>query len=257
MIRHFREGHGWVRERLRQASHPSFLFDFDGTLAPIVARPAQARLPRETKAALGRLCKSSRVAILSGRPVKELRSRISLPVWLVGNHGLEERSPQGTLRKTNVARFQKPLREVSRALRILSHESPGSLVEWKKFSVTFHYRNVKNARVAAIREKIDRVLLPHTDLELHRGRKVFEIRIRGEGDKGTALDRLRKRWKSDFIAYFGDDVTDEDGFRKLGKGDLPVRVGFPRKDTAARYFLRTPREVRQAIDFLAEVRNGS
>ena len=76
------------------------------------------------------------------------------------------------------------------------------------------------------------------------------------GNKGTAIEKLRKRWNSDFTAYFGDDLTDEDGFRKLGKGDLPVRVGFQKKATAARYFVRTPREVRQAIDFLAEVQNG-
>ena len=130
------------------------------------------------------------------------------------------------------------------------------MVEWKTFSVTFHYRNVKSARVAPLRKKIDVLLETRPELELQRGKKVFEIRIHGIGDKGTALERLKKRWNCDFTAYFGDDVTDEDGFRKLSKTDLAVRVGFPRKGTAAGYFVRTPREVRQAIDFLAEVQNG-
>ncbi len=256
MIGHFREGHGWIRQRLLESSRPTFLFDFDGTLSPIVSRPDLARLPRETRNALGRLAKTSRIAIISGRPVRELRSRISIPIWLVGNHGLEERSPQGNTRKKNVDRFQGTLKKILGAFRFLSRETPGSMVEWKIYSVTFHYRNVKKTRVAAIRKRIDEIIRPYPDLELHRGRKVFEIRIQGLGDKGTAVDRLRKRWKSDFTAYFGDDVTDEDGFRKLGKGDLPVRVGFSRGNTSARFFVRTPREVRQAIDFFAEVRNG-
>ena len=256
MIPHLKEGHSWIRNRLQKASNPAFFFDFDGTLSPIASRPDEARFPRETKEAMNRLLKTSRVAVISGRPVRELRSRISLPIWLIGNHGLEERSPKGTTQKTDVSRYTKTLQKVCRHFRALARETPGSLVEWKQFSVTLHYRNVKTSRVAPLREKINHILKDHPELELQRGKKVFEVRIHGIGNKGTAIENLRKRWKSDFTAYFGDDVTDEDGFRKLGKGDLPVRVGFIKKDTAARYFVRTPREVRQAIDFLAEVQNG-
>ncbi len=256
MIPHLKEGHVWIRNRLAKSNRPAFLFDFDGTLSPIASRPEEARFPRETKEAINRLTKTSRVAIISGRPVRELRSRIALPIWLIGNHGLEERSPKGSIHKRNISQYTKGLQEVCRHFRSLSRETAGSLVEWKKFSVTFHYRNVKTSRVSDLRTRINDILKDHPQLELQRGRKVFEVRIHGVGNKGTAIEKLRKRWNSDFTAYFGDDLTDEDGFRKLGKGDLPVRVGFQKKATAARYFVRTPREVRQAIDFLAEVQNG-
>ena len=256
MIPHLKEGHTWIRNRLKKAMQPAFFFDFDGTLSPIVSRPEEARFPREMKDAMGRLLKTSRVAVISGRPVRELRSRISLPIWLIGNHGLEERSPKGTTQKTDISRYSKNLQEVCRNFRTLAREIPGSQVEWKQFSVTFHYRNVKKNRVSPLREKINQILKDHPQLELQRGKKVFEVRIHGIGNKGTAVQRLRKQWKSDFTAYFGDDITDEDGFRKLGKEDLPVRVGFLKRETAARYYVRTPREVRQAIDFLAEVLNG-
>src|SRR6195952_985583 len=81
--------------------------DFDGTLAPLVDRPADARpLPRAADAliALAEL-PSTEVALVSGRALATLREYSGMPsaVHLVGSHGAEfdtgggERSDSGNV----------------------------------------------------------------------------------------------------------------------------------------------------------------
>ena len=58
-----------VAREIGAASHLLLCLDFDGTLAPIVPDPADARMPGETRAALGQLISlpGATVAIVSGR----------------------------------------------------------------------------------------------------------------------------------------------------------------------------------------------
>ncbi len=51
------------------ARHTLYAFDFDGTLAPIVAAPAHARLHAGIVDGLAHLCELAPVAIVSGRAV--------------------------------------------------------------------------------------------------------------------------------------------------------------------------------------------
>ena len=54
--------------------------------------------------------------------------------------------------------------------------------------------------------------------------------------------------------YLGDDLTDEDMFRvidKYGSG-ISVFVGEDKRDTAARYFLKSPAEVAEFLSMLPE-----
>jgi trehalose 6-phosphate phosphatase len=46
-----------------------------------------------------------------------------------------------------------------------------------------------------------------------------------DADKGTALRRLVGELQPSGTMYLGDDVTDEDGFRALGPGDIGVKIG--------------------------------
>lgn len=51
-------------------------FDFDGTLAPIVARPHDARIPRAVAAQLARLVQLLPVAIVTGRALDDVYGRL-------------------------------------------------------------------------------------------------------------------------------------------------------------------------------------
>ena len=64
----------------------------------------------------------------------------------------------------------------------------------------------------------------HTGLHVLHGKHVVEVGV-VRADKGTALLALRDEVGADVVAYFGDDVTDEDAFRALGPDDVTVKVG--------------------------------
>ena len=69
----------------------AILLDVDGTLAPIVERPEDARVPDETRTELARLAsRYALVACVSGRPGAEVDRLLDVPgVAIVGEHGLE------------------------------------------------------------------------------------------------------------------------------------------------------------------------
>src|SRR5512139_3946168 len=67
-----------------------YAFDFDGTLAKIVREHHAARLSRPIRFWLEKLAKRAPTAIISGRSVEDLRSRVGTVVpHLIGNHGSE------------------------------------------------------------------------------------------------------------------------------------------------------------------------
>ena len=72
------------------AADPLLAFDIDGTLAPIVARPDDARLPDDVQSSLAHLARRFEVAIITGRSVRDARRMLTFePRYLVGNHGAE------------------------------------------------------------------------------------------------------------------------------------------------------------------------
>ena len=72
------------------ARRPLLGFDFDGTLAPIVAQPELARVPVATLRRLRQLASRLPLAVISGRSVADLRSRLGFePTYVVGSHGAE------------------------------------------------------------------------------------------------------------------------------------------------------------------------
>ena len=85
--------------------------------------------------------------------------------------------------------------------------------------------SARDAEAAALE-----VTARHTGLHVLHGKHVVEVSV-VRADKGTALVALRDEVGADAVAYFGDDVTDEDAFRTLGPNDLTVKVGPG--DTAA------------------------
>src|SRR5215212_4124822 len=79
-------------DRLAEAPARTGLFlDVDGVLAPIVARPEDARVPDETRAELRRLnARYALVACISGRAGADAQRIVGVPeLTYVGNHGLE------------------------------------------------------------------------------------------------------------------------------------------------------------------------
>jgi trehalose 6-phosphate phosphatase len=75
----------------RDPSRAALVVDFDGTLAPIVDHPDDARaLPAALDVLAALVVELALVGVVSGRPVDFLRDRIGIDgVRLVGQYGLE------------------------------------------------------------------------------------------------------------------------------------------------------------------------
>jgi trehalose 6-phosphate phosphatase len=73
------------------ASRVVLVFDFDGTLAPIVACRDEAGMRPETGYLLTRICELYPSAVISGRSRPDVTSRLGGAHLrrIVGNHGLE------------------------------------------------------------------------------------------------------------------------------------------------------------------------
>lgn len=241
----------------RVATAPVLLVatDFDGTIAPIVANPGDARALPGAVDALGALSGIERthVVAISGRAIAELARLGRFPpgIHLIGSHGAETSVGAGA-GPTDGQRAL--LARVRSSLEAIAGGHPGCTIETKPASVALHYRNAPGVEEAAIRGIVldgpgawDGV---HTKL----GKKVIELSVVGS-DKGTALRALGERLGADSVVFFGDDVTDEDVFRTLGPRDVGVKVGDG--ETGARFRVASPADVERWLGRLRGFRAGS
>ncbi len=215
-------------------SDASLFLDFDGTLVEIADTPDAVAVGADVAPLLTRLGEAlpGGVAIVSGRPVHEVRTLIApAALAIAGSHGLEIAAVDGT-----IAAPERPeaLDAALATSRAFADEHPGTLIEDKPFGVGLHYRAAPSTgeAVTALAEE----LAATHDLHLQHGKMVVELRLAGR-DKGAAVDWLmaepaRHRTVPVFV---GDDVTDEAGFAAaVALGGAGVLVG-PARATAATY----------------------
>jgi len=191
------------------AADAAFVTDFDGTLAPIVNDPADARPLTAALAALATLAERlGLVAVVSGRPVDFLRVHVPVDrVVLVGQYGMERLVDGEVVVDPRVV----PYVDAVAAARVEAEATwPGLFVEHKgDIAFTIHWRTAAG-------------LAPHPDaladlaarhgLDTQPGRMACELRPPVPLDKGTAVEALLEEhgWPS-HVAFAGDD-----------RGDLPV-----------------------------------
>jgi trehalose 6-phosphate phosphatase len=224
-------------------------FDFDGTLAPIVANRDAARMRVRTRNLLRRVCDLYPCAVISGRSRADVMSRLEgLPVrYVIGNHGLE---PGGHL-----STFERLVIEARPALEEALASQPGVDIEDKRFSLAVHYRRSRRKRDA--REAIYRAVqaLPRA-MRTIPGKLVVNVLPERAPHKGDALLGLREKEGADTAIYVGDDATDEDVFQLDQPGRLlSVRVGRT-EGSAAAYYLRSQRDIDSMLSRLGGLRQA-
>ena len=74
-VRYLLDAEGRAALARLMTRRPLLGFDFDGTLAPIVMHPDEARIPARTAALLARLAERVPIAVVSGRQVLDVRHR--------------------------------------------------------------------------------------------------------------------------------------------------------------------------------------
>jgi trehalose-phosphatase len=253
--RHLLAAEDSLRRAVARARRLAFFTDFDGTLVRLRRRPEAVRLPESVRRRLAALTqRGALVGIVSGRSLGDLRARVGLRgVWYVGAHGFFLLSPSNrSLPLLN--RSEK--RQIARALGWLERKLAnvdGIRLEAKEATVAVHYRSARRSSADTARALVLELLRREPGLRTMPGKKVWEILPRRKVTKWTAVRSILKRegWnrpeRSGLAFYVGDDVTDEDVFRQLE--GVNVAVG-KRRRTAARYYLRSPAEVRQFLEKL-------
>jgi trehalose 6-phosphate phosphatase len=235
-------------ERLRGFITPRSLlaFDVDGTLAPIVARPWDARIPSDLQRRLAAFTKTSTVAIITGRAVDDARRMLDFnPAYLIGNHGCEGLPGFETLTSTYAAECAQWLGELSDEGEAW-HQMPGVTLEEKTYSLTFHYRHA-SPRDQALRQLEARAAKLSPAPRMIHGDCVLNLVPREAPHKGDALHALLDHSGCEHALYVGDDTTDEDVFRLDIPELLSVRVRQS-DDTAAELYLRGQEDVVKLLD---------
>jgi trehalose 6-phosphate phosphatase len=234
--------------------------DFDGTLAAIVPRPADAALVDGAAPVLDRLAARADtvLAIVTGRAVADARTRTGLGnIHYAGNHGLEIEGPGLSWLHPSARASRATLDAMIAALQDALRPWPGIILEDKNVSMSVHFRTIEDpAEDARIVERVHAVARSiGGPVRLTGGKKVVEIRPDVDWDKGRALVFLREKLNlSDAPTVFiGDDRTDEDAFRELnGPHDAAILVGPTRTDTQATAVLRSTSDVVRFLSVLAD-----
>jgi trehalose 6-phosphate phosphatase len=219
-------------------------FDFDGTLAPIVEHPDQARLRDATRSLLSRLAAVYPCVILSGRARADLLGKLrGVSVeQVIGNHGAEAEGTTG--------RTRRQVRRWKAAMELELGPMPGLWVEDKGLSLAVHYR--QSPRKGEARRRILQAAQNLERVHVFGGKQVVNIVVDGAPHKGEALAAERKRLQCRWVLYVGDDENDEDAFA-IGGNIVPVRVGRNQR-SHARYYLRTQAEIDKLLELMVMLR---
>lgn len=237
------------------AAHRLLLFDYDGTLSPLVRFPHLAAPTETILTLLTALSADERnsVIINSGRPCTTLENWFgSLPVALIAEHGAFIRKAGQAWDQTIPVNTEWK-EHVVRVMQKFTDRCPGAFIEEKDFSLAWHFRNADTELgFLQSRELFNNLTEAATDLNFQviEGKKVIEVRPRGI-DKGTAAHGWLTEQKYDFILAIGDDRTDEDLFKVIPSSGYSMRVGLVQ--TAAQFNIRQQKDV---ISFLQRFTAG-
>ncbi|HEU5476965.1 MAG TPA: trehalose-phosphatase [Gaiellaceae bacterium] len=231
-------------ERLATDPGGAGLFlDFDGVLAPIVARPEDAAPLPETRAELERLVQRyALVAVVSGRASEDVQARLAVGgVVCVGSHGLEL-EPQADRWRRVLAAFAADA------------PWPQQDIELKGLAIAFHFRG-RTDEEGAVRE-LDRIAdsAREEGLVARYGRKILEVLPPVGSHKGTAIRRLLEERGLRRALAAGDDTTDIDSFAALHGLEVAVRVAVASAETPSALLDAADLVVDSPDEFLALLR---
>jgi trehalose-phosphatase len=240
-------------QNVARAPQALLMLDFDGTLAPFrkdrmtaFPYPGVSSLLQEIRAT-----GKTRIVIVSGRDATEIIPLLAiephLEVW--GCHGLQRIKVDG---KVSVSALdERTWKALLVAEEWLVSQKLQNAAEFKTGSIAVHWRGLNENQAQDIH---DRVMQGWAEIAQQHGLDLlhFEggVEIRStKANKGAVVRTLLGEMKSSVpAAYLGDDITDEAAFGTINASGLSILVRPEWRPTAARLWLRPPREV---IDFLA------
>jgi trehalose-phosphatase len=238
--------------RIRENKRLALFLDFDGTLVRIAPLPDKVRLEEKTRNVLRKLASHQKVtlAVISGRQRAELQHYIGLRrMNYLGLYGWENDG-------NKTAAFQDRVALVRALLSLLSElpSYPGVWIEPKRSTFSVHLKDASSGTQRRVREQVKKRVKPlRGTLQVMANLRDMEVAPVSIGDKGTAVRKLLDSpdLRGALPIYFGDDFSDEPAFA-AARGGISVLVG-KRRATRARYCLRGPLEVAEALSRMEKI----
>jgi trehalose 6-phosphate phosphatase len=222
-------------------------FDFDGTLAPLVAKANDAAMRPRTAKLFNAVAHRYPCVIVTGRRARDIRRRLAnAPVAaVVGNHGADSALDRADVRRT-----------VATALRVIApivSREPGSWIENKTYSLSVHFRPgpTTDSHLAELRRAV--ATIPKAGLV--PGKNVLNVVAADAPDKGGAVEQLLRSLRCDRVLFVGDDETDEHVFHRMPRSKLiGIRIG-PAPHSKAEYFLDRQSDIDRLLSLLLALRD--
>ncbi|PXY34225.1 trehalose-phosphatase [Prauserella endophytica] len=228
--------------------------DYDGTLAPIMENPDEARPRSESVGALRSLAglHETTTAVISGRALRDLATLSRLPseVHLVGSHGSE--FDIGFVHELD-AQARDLHRRIEEELDRLIEGVAGASLEVKPASIAVHVRRASREDAERIVDAVHNGPCTWEGVSTTDGKEVVELSV-VQTNKGAALDTLRHQVGATAAVFIGDDVTDEKAFARLAGPDLGIKVGDG--ESLAQYNVDDPEQVATVLAFMLEERRN-
>lgn len=257
------------------AARRLLLFDYDGTLTPIVREPSAALPTDRMLRSLKKLAAdpANQVWIISGRDKGFLEEWLGdiTELGLSAEHGSFIRFPNSD----NWVNLTSELdmswqRDVINIFQFFTERTQGSFIERKSVAITWHFRKA-DPDYGAFQAKecqahLESTIVAKYPVEILSGKANLEVRPKNV-NKGEIVRSLIDRFQSDappeFVYCAGDDKTDEDMFAMLRKcaqaGNIAadscysVTVGAASKPTKAVWHLLEPKDVISSLEHLAGI----
>lgn len=227
-----------VKAAYEQAQNRLIVADYDGTLTQLQSVPQLATPSPYIINLLGSLSKDPRntVVIVSGREKRFMDTWLGkLKIGLAAEYGFYYRMPDDDEWQTMVPEIDTTWRDIVRPiLEYFTERTPGTYIEKKESSLTWHYRdadpNFGSWQAKDMQIQLEDVL-SNLPLEIIQGNRMLEVRHQGaskgmvvEGVLRYLLDTSNPKNRKasmmvdqpvDFVFCVGDDRTDEDMFQVL------------------------------------------
>lgn len=262
-----------------------FMFDYDGTLTPIVREPSAA-VPSDRLIHTLKLLSAdpkNAVWIISGRDQEFLKLHLGhiTRLGFSAEHGSFMKNPGSDTWENLAEKFPMGWQaEVIEIFQKYTDKVPGSFIERKRCALTWHYRLANPEQgIHMSREchkELENTVGRKWDVEVMPGKANVEVRPtfinKGEIAKrlittfhnpnGTKSDIDPAPGPLEFALCMGDDFTDEDMFRSLNAASGTVldanhvfttTIGASTKVTLAKSHLLEPEDVIECVALLAGV----
>lgn len=239
----------------KNAEKRIIFLDYDGTLTGFHKDPQMAMPDKELYSIVKKLISINKntIVIISGRDKETLSKWFDHYERLafIAEHGVWNKNPGAEWKMTD--HIEKEwMYIIEPVLQSLVDRTPRSFIEYKNYSLVWHYRDADpdmgQQRAWELKDDLKNYIA-NLNLEIMDGDKVIEIKNAGINKGRAALNKIGNA-KFDFILALGDDWTDEYTFNALPESAFTIKVGT--KATAAKYYINDVKGVRNLLNQFKE-----